>query len=277
MKKLIYLAAFIVISMSLNAQIVIFYENFETSPVTSFVNSYTDSLPDGPSPCSQASRGTTADFNSTHVDFQSTQNATYFLGVNPESPCGGYYNAFLVSDTLDLSGYDSLVFKSKYFMSSTLNWGPSIISIVFDNSTDKDTIESEFVNTDNWDSIKVTLPVSMIASQVLISINMGGGEGAALDDIEISGYNTSTGLSKLVENNVFIYPNPAQENIYWQQTSDDEVVSIIVADLTGQKIISQNVTGIQNNIDISALNKGIYFLMFIFDDHKIESYKFIKQ
>ncbi|MFH2096251.1 MAG: T9SS type A sorting domain-containing protein [Bacteroidota bacterium] len=172
------------------AQVVLFGEDFETSPVTSIVNGYTGVLPDGPPPCSQASRGTTVDFNSTSIDFQNSQNPGYFMGANPESPCGGYYNANLESDTLDFSGYDSLVFKCRYFKSTTLGWGPSALIITFDNLSDTYTIETEFTTTDNWDSIEVVLPATMISPNVVILINMGGGEGAALDDIFITGYTT---------------------------------------------------------------------------------------
>lgn len=172
-----------------NAQIY-FQEDFEAIPVTTILNNLTgeSQLPDGPPACAQGSRGNTADFNSTNVDFQNAQNASYFLGVNAEV-CGGFYNATLITDTvtgLDLSAADSLKFSCRYFKSTTLGWGPTTLKIVFDNGATTFTIESEFVTTDSWDNLEVGLPASMISAAVEIIIeNMGGGEGVALDDILI--------------------------------------------------------------------------------------------
>ncbi|MFH2143138.1 MAG: T9SS type A sorting domain-containing protein [Bacteroidota bacterium] len=185
---IIVLTIFVLFSHNSNSQTILFSEDFETSPVISFVNAFSGITPDGPSPCGEASRGTTADFNSTNVDFQNTQNSSFFLGVNPQAPCGGFYNALLISDTLDFSGVDSLVFESRYFKSTTLSWGPATLQIVFDNTIDKDTIETEFISFDSWDNTVVALAPEFISPNVIISINMGGGEGVAIDDFEIVGY-----------------------------------------------------------------------------------------
>jgi len=146
-------------------------------------------LPDGPSACSKGSRGSTAAFNSLNVDFQVTQNASYFLGVNPEAPCAGFYNATLITDTvtgLDFSVADSLKFSCRYFKSTTLGWGATTLKIVFDNGTTTFTVEPEFITNDSWDNVDVGLPASMISTGIEIRIeNMGGGEGVALDDILI--------------------------------------------------------------------------------------------
>jgi hypothetical protein len=90
MKKMFTLISLATCLQLTNAQTVLFSENFEISPVTSIINSFGGNVPDGPSPCGQASRGTTTDFNSGSVNFQNTQNNTYFVAVNPQTPCGGF-------------------------------------------------------------------------------------------------------------------------------------------------------------------------------------------
>jgi len=192
MKRPLFASLFFIFFLGqyLYSQTTLFSEDFEISPVTSIVNISSGTLLDGPSPCGFATRGTTADFNSSNVDFLNLQNSSFFLGLNPEAPCGGFYNASLYSDTMDFSGIDSIFFKCKYFKSTTLAWGPTELNFVFDNLSSQFTIDSEFSTTDSWDSVVVSLPIGMISPNVLFTINLGGGEGVAIDDIEIVAYST---------------------------------------------------------------------------------------
>lgn len=191
LKKITLLSAFF-ISLGLNAQTVVFSEDFESSStITSLVNSFNSTMPDGPSPCSQASRGVAADFNSTTIDFLVGQNATNYMATNPESPCGGYYTATVVNPTpFDFSSSDSLVFKCRYYMSSTLNWGPTSIEITFDDGTNTDVIPTTSFNvTDAWTDFEVTIANTLYSSaSVDMTIVMASGDGVALDDIQILNY-----------------------------------------------------------------------------------------
>ena len=173
------------ITSQVKAQSALFQEDFEASSVTSIVNENTGILPDGPSPCGGASRGNTVDFNSTNVDFNSDENSTYFLGLNPESPCGGYYKATLISDVLDLTGVDSLYFKCRYLIGSALNWGSTGITVEFDNGSSTFALDTIFSTTDNWTQIEVELPEAMISSTVSMKIFILGGDGVGLDEIVI--------------------------------------------------------------------------------------------
>jgi len=282
MKKITFFTMIAFMTTTINAQTILFQENFETSPITSILNTWNfeTQLTNGPSPCSLASRGNTADFNSTNVDFQNSQNSSYFLAVNPEAPCAGFYNASLSTSVLDFStATDSIIFKCKYFKSTTLNWGPSQLEIIFNNGSLSDTIISEFSTTDNWDNVEVKLPSFVTSPTVTITINMGGGEGVAIDDIEVLGYNVTTVLSEILTKSILIYPNPTQEFIYLKNSFNKAIQSVEILTTTGQIIKSEEISNSQdqNRIDISDFKEGVYFLIIKFDNSTSETYKFINQ
>jgi hypothetical protein len=108
------------------------------------------------------------------VNFNNAQNSTYFLGVNPQIPCGNYYIATLNTASLNFSGQDSLRFKCRYFKSSTLDWGSDSLEITFSNGSSNFVIDSEFNETDNWSNLDISLPNFLIAPDVTITIKMGG-------------------------------------------------------------------------------------------------------
>lgn len=264
MKKIFYSTLLIVAcSFSVSAQTIIFAEDFETSPVTNFLNTWNSEtqLAEGPSACATASRGNTADFNSTNVDFNSTQNASYFLGANPESPCGGFYNASLHSAVQNFSATtDSLVLKVRYFKSTTLNWGATQLEVIFDNGTTTDTLKNEFTTTDSWDVVAYKLPASMHNSTVTITVKMGGGEGVGIDDFIITSYLASSTTYDLDNQNLSIYPNPTTDIIAIESTNE-EILAWELHSLEGKIVLSSwGVNTKRTEIDLSLLNNGNYIL-----------------
>jgi hypothetical protein len=277
--KFFFTLAFLFLSFNLclNAQNVLFQEDFETAPITSIVNTFGDSVPNGSSPCGQASRGTTADLNSSSIDFINAQNSTYFLGVNPESPCGGFYQATLASDSMDWSASDSIVFKCRYFMSTTLNWGSYGCRIIFNDGFDADTISTEFTTTNSWDSLIVGIPISLASPDVVMTITMGGGEGVALDDIQIINF-PATKINEVVDKESFkVFPNPVTNNLYIESLETEIIYELSLSDISGRCIIRK--TNIKDNekwMDLSSLGSGMYILNVSSTDGSIYSYKIIK-
>ncbi len=260
-------------------QVVLFSEDFETSPVTSILNNWggETQLPEGPSPCSKGSRGNTTDFNSTHVDFMNSQNSTYFLGVNPEAPCGGYYAATMITDSLDLSSADSLIFKCRYFISDTIGWGPYGITVTLGNPVTEFVIESEFSTLNNWDSVHITVPDSIISNKVEIKILMGGGEAAGVDDIQLIGYYATHIKDNSLNNDIKIYPVPVDKFLNIEHNNAQTGISINIIDLQG-KIVYQE-TSRQTDIlslDIEHLKNGIYILNIIDNAGNPSYHKIVK-
>jgi len=67
---------------------------------------------------------------------------------------------------------------------------------------------------------------------------------------------------------VLIYPNPADDAIFIDFDQLREI-EITLLDVQGKEVLKQKLTDLRNQVDISALRKGVYFL-------KLEGDGFIK-
>jgi len=256
----------------LKAQVVLFHEDFETSPVTSILNNGGETqLPEGPSTCGFASRGTTSDFNSVSVNFLNAQNPTHFLAVNPQSPCGGFYVASLKAGTLNLTA-DSLVFKCRYFISNTLLWGAPTLQVNIKKGPSNYVIWSQFSTIASWDSLTLGIPATQIGATDTMLIVIGGGEGVAIDDITILNIPSVNVAENHNSSSVKIFPNPAKNILTLENISDDAVLSIY--DENGKLIISEK--NVNNAIDISQLSGGLYCLR-VTDDKSFCVKRFVKE
>ncbi len=81
---------------------------------------------------------------------------------------------------------------------------------------------------------------------------------------------TTAGLEDAKSNAIAIYPNPVLDEIFVKNLS--EVNQVKVIDITGKTVKNVNDFNQSNSINVSALNKGVYFL--IFDNKK--QVKFLK-
>lgn len=256
----------------------LFLEDFETSPVTSIYNLLGGDVPDGPSPCGKASRGNTGDLNSSSVDFLNAENGTYFLGVNPHSPCGGFYIARLKADSLDFSSQDSLRFKCRYFKSTTVGWGATSLQITISSLTSSFIINSQFSVTGSWTNLDIALPSSLISYPVSIDIEMGGGEGVGLDDVEVVNIpSTTTGLEQYnVSDNIKFYPNPFSSQTILQTDNVLSNATLTVYNSFGQ-IVKQvnNISGQTAVLTRDNLASGLYFIRLTEENKSIATDKLI--
>jgi len=76
---------------------------------------------------------------------------------------------------------------------------------------------------------------------------------------------------EIINQSIFLYPNPANDIIAIH--SDSTISSIVFYDILG-KIVRRHFT---NEIDISALSKGIYLIQITTDDGKISTLKLLKE
>jgi photosystem II stability/assembly factor-like uncharacterized protein len=70
-----------------------------------------------------------------------------------------------------------------------------------------------------------------------------------------------------------VYPNPASSLV--NISSDVDAFDVSVSDLTGKVVLEQSMSGIENSVDVSSLNSGVYFFT-ITSDAKKETVKIIK-
>lgn len=90
-------------------------------------------------------------------------------------------------------------------------------------------------------------------------------------------FNVSERLSTEEENNIIntrVYPNPTAGNL--TINSSEEVNSVAVFDIRGRKLISKIENNIKN-IDISALNAGVYYVRVANKQRKYKNFKIIKK
>ncbi len=88
---------------------------------------------------------------------------------------------------------------------------------------------------------------------------------------------TSTSVKdNLTENNISVYPNPAY-NYLKIDISNTDALGIVIYNVAGQKVLSQNKIDSAETIDISNLPKGSYLLKVKFTNNKCRIVKFIKE
>lgn len=73
---------------------------------------------------------------------------------------------------------------------------------------------------------------------------------------------------------ISIYPNPANQFVTIGNSPEQATVTLL--DYTGRKVLAQQISRIQNKIDVSMLGSGIYFIKVTTGDQVIYSGKLIK-
>ena len=79
-----------------------------------------------------------------------------------------------------------------------------------------------------------------------------------------------------VNGNIFIYPNPAQNEISVNIYLISAKLSACVYDMLGNKIMENVSVSNQMKFDISSLSKGIYFLRVMNGNEIVNTEKFIR-
>ena len=256
----------------------LFVEDFETPPVTSLLNDIggETQLPDGPSACGFAARGNAATFNSASVDFQGSQNTGYFLAVNPQSPCGGFYTANLHSQPLNFSAADSLVFSCRYYKTNTLLWGPATLEVNIKNGTSDYILSGSFTSVGTWTNFTIGIPSTQIGSADSILITLGGGEGVAIDDITITNIPATSMKEKKENHPILLGPNPVLD--YLKIDPGTVALSrIVLRDGSGREllILDGMMEAIQV-IDMKEVAAGVYFLTCTSLNGQTSTYKILK-
>ncbi len=245
-------------SSLLYSQNSLFSEDFETSPVTSLLNSGESELGEGPSPCGYATRGNASDYNSANVDMMSAENTSYYLGVNPESPCGGYFDA-TVSGSLDFSYMDSIRISFRYYKTSTLGWGGSILSLNLNDGSTSFTLSESLSAEDSWTTFDTVIPEGLHgANPVDFTITLGGGEAVAIDDIEITGWEMTESNVSPYDNTISLYPNPARNMLNIELNKSGRVK---IMNALGKSVLEKPVAEGKNSLDITKLPSGMYYVI----------------
>jgi hypothetical protein len=73
-------------------------------------------------------------------------------------------------------------------------------------------------------------------------------------------------------NNVVLYPNPANDFVSIENGAGG---NLIVQDHTGRVVLNEKIQSENHQVDISALNSGLYFVKIVFDG-AVKNARFIK-
>ena len=94
-----------------------------------------------------------------------------------------------------------------------------------------------------------------------------------LDNVEVFP-TPAASINKFEDANFSLSPNPAKEVLNLKASK--AISNIEIYNVMGQKILAKKINAVNNSIDISKLNKGMY-LMNVTIDSTTESYRFIKE
>ncbi len=84
-------------------------------------------------------------------------------------------------------------------------------------------------------------------------------EGPQNYSLIVSGFDSSSLSNEFFKaDNLFVYPNPASDMLYFDTTGDILLNKVEIYDTIGKRILSSQVNN--NSVDISQLNSGVYFV-----------------
>jgi len=78
------------------------------------------------------------------------------------------------------------------------------------------------------------------------------------------------------DNNFFVYPNPANNELYFSNPNNVELSAISISDISGKQVVTVMNAENTDYIDVSNLQSGVYFVKFTTDTTSIVK-KFIKK
>lgn len=106
-------------------------------------------------------------------------------------------------------------------------------------------------------------PVSFYSAGNGVNSNSSSsGDGSSRTTLQIS-ESTNTAIASNESPSIRIYPNPASEMIRINGTENLSIHKIIIRDLLGKQVISENWNPSRNTLDINQLYDGVYFVSFI--------------
>lgn len=91
--------------------------------------------------------------------------------------------------------------------------------------------------------------------------------------LAINAYNETLNVSDVPPNaHITLYPNPVKEIL--NLASESKINKVIISDHSGRKVLEKPLNG-ENKVDVQSLVKGAYLIQ-VFTDHEMKTFKFIK-
>ncbi len=85
-----------------------------------------------------------------------------------------------------------------------------------------------------------------------------------VEDYKLNVTSNPTGIDQINSTNIRLYPNPVSGILNISNT--EKIKSVSIYDILGQKMIVENLNGLNSQIDLSKLSNGIYFVKVIVEN-----------
>ena len=130
---------------------------------------------------------------------------------------------------------------------------------------------------DNFEKVQIDNPNGIYTITVTHKGSLSGAtQKYSLIVSSANGVNLSATNFALNENNILLYPNPTNEILNYSFASAVDLKSVSISDVSGKTIVSSTSDLSLQQINVSSLSSGIYFVTFNTDTNSITK-KFIKQ
>ena len=136
---------------------------------------------------------------------------------------------------------------------------PAALYLKFLNDANEDmhTIGRRLYPSTEYKKEVVPIELNFVPAKVVINFTSGPGVGSVLKVDAVRFLSEQTGLKNIFTKEISIYPNPTEKGFYLP--TDLEVDKVTIIDLRGAELL--NASGKNNYVDVSALSKGIYFVL----------------
>jgi hypothetical protein len=300
MKHLLFIGAgffaIMMASVCANAQTVITTENFGSTLYDTGTNGTPGSHTNGTNTYWWWSEVTTFSSSNGHIEGgldnsvrinnylaptanQTYSNASQGCGIcvhGPSSYTGGIWSQ-VIYKAINITGYENLTigfgFAKRANFGADANSTRLSLKYSIDGGTAVDGDLSSIpvpLALGTW--VWATVPVTGTGTSMEITFTSPQGDAFMLDDISVTGTSTPTSLASASnKGKISVSPNPVINNLTvkgYAANAEYEIVSI-----TGTSVLKGKLAN--GNIDLSKLNKGIYFLS-VKSDGKTKTNKIIK-
>lgn len=189
---------------------------------------------------------------STEENHAAHSGSQYLAFFNATS---GATNDWMISPMLSFTSNGTLTF---YARELTTQYGDEIMKVYY-STTDNDPssftlIATENVGSTEWAEYSYTIPAN--AKYIAIQCNSNDVFALFIDDVVISGGTTS--VAEVSNNEVSVYPNPANNVVNVNANSNIDNVEIY--SISGQKVGDFTANGTTTSINTESLSNGMYLM-----------------
>lgn len=219
-------------------------------------------------------------WNLCTLGFTATGQATFIITGTDSAAIGWIAqdnDANLISPSFSLVGYSdaqldmNVVMGFEYQIDPFPN-GDVFVKVSVDGGTTWDQIwvEEDYGFYADYDVLPLTLDLTPYVGQANVKMKVeyvgNDADSASVDDIVVSG---TLSTNEFLVSQFSITPNPANDFVTFSNTSNLNVKTVTISDMTGKVVRILDASMLDSKINISDLSSGAYFVNINTDTNKI--------